>query len=165
MALIIEDGSVVADAQSYASATELATYADLRGTTLTAVEADREKLLIKAMDALQDRCWKGERVSIDQVLAFPRFDVDRDGQLLPSDEIPRELLYGQMALALAAIDTTLMPTQAAQGKGPVIEETVHGAVTIKYANSNRVLSVAAVADADALLRVLECRSGLQVVRV
>ena len=164
MALIIEDGTIVASANSYAAHSDLATYATLRGTTLTAVQADREALLIKAMDALQDRRWKGERVSIDQELAWPRTGVFRDGQLLPYDEIPRELFYGQMALALAAIDIELMPVQPAQGKGPITEETVHGAVTVRYANAGKVLSVAAVADAEALLKVLERNSGLWLVR-
>lgn len=164
MALTIEDGTIISGAQSYAAASDLTTYADLRGATLPTTDAEKEALLMQAMDALNDRCWKGERVSTEQVLAWPRAGVYRDGQLLPHDEIPRELFYGQMALAIAANSTTLMPTTEAQGKGPVTEERVEGAVTVKYANPGKVLSVAAVADADALLRVLECRSGLTVVR-
>jgi hypothetical protein len=165
MALIIEDGTEVDGAQSYAAATDLATYADLRDVTLTVVESEREALLMKAMDALQGRCWKGERVTTTQDLAWPRYGVYRDNQLLPSDEIPRELFYGQMALALAAIDSDLTPTFDANAKGPIIEETVHGAVTRRYANPGRVLPVAAVSDAEALLRVLMCSAGLRVVRI
>jgi hypothetical protein len=164
MALIIEDGSIVDGAQSYAAASDLVTYAGLRDEDLTAVEAEQEALLIKAMDALAGRCWKGERVSDDQDLAWPRYGVYRDNQLLPSDEIPRELFYGQMALAMGAIDSDLMPTFDANAKGPITEETVHGAVTRKYANPGRILPVAAVTDAEALLRVLMCRAGLRVIR-
>jgi len=164
MTIVVEDGSIVSGANSYAEHTDLAAYAELRGVTLTAVQADREALLIKAMDALYGRPWKGCRVSTEQELEWPRANVDRDGQILAHDEIPRELFYGQLALAIAAIDNDLTPTQPAQGKGPVIEERVEGAVTVKYANSGRVLNVAAAADADALLKVLERRSGLNVVR-
>ena len=161
MTITVEDGSQVASANSYASAADLGDYADLRGVTLT---VDEDILLIKAMDALYGRNWKGERVSTDQVLEWPRTGVYVDSQLRDSDAIPRELFYGQMALAIAANDNTLMPVQPAQGKGPVIEERVEGVVTRKYANSGKVLSVAAVADAEALLRVLERNSGLNVVR-
>lgn len=164
MALIIEDGTEVTSANSYASYADFVAYGLIRGVTVTAVQADGEALLIEAMDALYGRPWKGSRVTTTQSLEWPRTSVYRDGQLLDFTEIPRELSYGQMALALGAIDNTLMPTQPAQGKGAVIEERVEGAVTVKYANSGRVLSVAAVADAEALLRVLERNSGLQVVR-
>ena len=164
MTITVEDGTEVASANSYAAYSDLTAYALLRGVTITAVQADGEALLLKAMDALYGRPWKGERVTTTQVLEWPRSGVYVDGQLKTYNEIPRELFYGQLALAMAAVDNTLMPVQPAQGKGPVVEERVEGAVTMKYANSGRVLSVAAVADAEALLRVLYRRSGLTVVR-
>ena len=164
MSLIVEDGTEVSNANSYAAHTDLATYATLRGVTLTAVEADREALLIKAMDALYGRAWKGDRMTTTQALEWPRHSVYRDGQLLENDEIPRELFYGQLALAIAAIDNTLMSTTPATTKGTVIEERVEGAVTVKYNNTGKIYPVAAVAEAEALLRVLERRSGLNVVR-
>ena len=164
MALIIEDGTEVTSANSYAAYSDLTAYALLRGVTITAVQADGEALLLKAMDALYGRPWQGERVTNTQALEWPRTGVYRDGQLLTYNEIPRELFYGQLALAMAAVSTTLMPVTTGNAKGPIIEETVHGAVTLKYANSGRVSPVAAVSDANALLSVLEYRSGLRVVR-
>jgi hypothetical protein len=164
MALIIEDGSVVDGAQSYAAASDLVTYASLRDEDLTAVEAEQEALLVKAMDALQGRCWKGDRVSYDQDLAWPRYGVYRDNQLLPSDEIPDELTDGQMALAMAAIDSDLTPTFDANAKGPITEETVHGAVTRKYATPTRVSLVAAVTSAEKALRALMCNPWNRVIR-
>ena len=161
MTIIVEDGSQVTNANSYASAANLGDYADLRGVTLT---VDEDILLIKAMDALYGRPWKGERVSTTQELEWPRTGVYVDNQLRAHDEIPRELFYGQMALAIAAQDTELMPVAESNAKGPVIEERVEGAITVKYANPGKVLSVAAVSDADALLGVLEHRAGLRVVR-
>ena len=56
-----------------------------------------------------------------------------------------------------------MPTTAADSKGPVIEETVHGAVTVRYANSDRVLSVAADSKANALITNLLRNAGLMAV--
>ena len=166
MALIPEDGSIVTDADTYAEATDLAAYAALRGITITAVEAEQEALLVKAMDYLARYRgqWKGNRVSDAQALDWPRSGVYVDNRLLPSDEIPRELFYAQISLAVAAESATLLPTAAAGEKGAIIEETVSGAVTLKYANPGRVLPVAADAYADALIAVLLKYSGLQVIR-
>lgn len=166
MALIIEDGTIVANANSYASHTDLADFANLRGIDLTTTQEDREALLIKAMDKLAEYRgkWKGCRVSSTQELDFPRSGIYVDGQLLPSGEIPRELFYGQMQFALTAADTELQPVTEANAKGPITEETVHGAVTRKYANPGRVLSVAADSKAETLIRVLLRNSGLEVVR-
>ena len=161
MTIIVETGAGIANANSYASAADLGDYADLRGVTLT---TDEDVLLIRAMDALYGRNWKGERVSTDQVLEWPRTDVYVDAQLVDYEAIPRELVYGQLALAVAADTTTLMPVESGNAVGPVIEERVEGAITVKYANSGRVSPVAAVSDAEALLKVLEYRSGLRVVR-
>ena len=69
-----------------------------------------------------------------------------------------------MFLGLAAIDNTLMPVQAAYAKGAVVEERVEGAITVKYGDSGRTLSVAAVADADAVLRKLEKRPKITLFR-
>lgn len=162
--LTIENGSIVAGAVSYASAADLVAFAALRGEAVPATEAEQEALLIKAMDALQGRAWKGCRISDTQPLEWPRSGVTRDSQTLPSDQIPRELFYAQLSLALAAQTTTLQPIAEANAKGAVIEETVSGAVTLKYANNANVLPVAADARADALLRVLTHRAGLFAVR-
>jgi len=165
MTIIVEDGTEVSNANSYSSYADLVAYGLIRGITITAVQADGEVFLIEAMDALYGRPWQGERVTTTQALEFPRTGVYVDGQLQDYDEIPRELFYGQLALALSAHEgTSLMPVTAGNAKGPIIEETVHGAVSLKYANPGRVSNVAAVADAEALLRVLEKRSGLRVVR-
>lgn len=164
MTIVVEDGTVVSGANSYVTHTELATYADDRGVTLTAVQADREALLFNAMDDLKGRCWRGTRIDIDQELDFPRANIWRDGFVLPHDEIPTELKNGQMSLALAAISITLQPAESAQGKGAVIEERVEGAVTIKYSDSGRALSTANVPEAESYLRVLECRPWLNVIR-
>ena len=163
MAIIVEDGTEVANANSYAAHTDLSDYADLRNITLSIDQDVREGYLIEAMDFIANFNWKGERLTTTQPLAWPRSGVVRDGQFLPHDEIPRELFYGQLALAIAAINNTLMPTLAANAKGPVIKEKVD-VLEVGYANAARVLSVAADSTADALLKVLIRRSGLTVVR-
>ena len=70
MALVIEDGSIVPNAQSFVQAAELVTYATLRNLAFPALEADQEALLIKASDYLLSREaeFKGQRVSSAQAL-------------------------------------------------------------------------------------------------
>jgi hypothetical protein len=165
MSLIKEDGTLVTDADTYASVADLDAYATNYGVTLPTTTAEKETLLRKAMDYLAryTEKWKGTRVDDTQSLDWPRSGVYVDGVLRAEDEIPRELFYAQLSLSVAAIGTTLLPVQAAGEKGPTIEETVD-VITLKYANPNRVLAVAADATADALLRVLLRRSGLEVIR-
>ena len=169
MTIIVEDGTIVANANSYVDHTSLAAFALERGVTISAVQADREVLLFKAMDYLARYAnqWKGERVDEDQELEWPRANVVLygSGPYLPITEIPAELKNAQMALAMAAVNTTILPTATTDSKGPIIEETVHGAVTVRYANNDRVLPVASDSTADTFLRVLLRNSGLSVVRI
>jgi hypothetical protein len=83
MALIIEDGTKVADAQSYSTYDDLVAYGQLKGVTVTAVQADGEALLLEAMDMLKGRRWKGERATTTQSLEWPRTGVYCDDQLVP----------------------------------------------------------------------------------
>lgn len=165
MALVIEDGTIVANANSYQSVANLDAWATEMGDTLPATTAEKETLLFKAMEAMVGRNWKGDRVGSTQVLDWPRHNVYVDGQLLSHQSIPRHLEQGQLQLALAANRTTLQPTTAANAKGPIIEERAEGAVTVKYANTGKVMPVAAAADAETHLNELTRNSGLLVVRV
>lgn len=164
--LIIEDGIGRADAESYATAEELAMYAQKRGVTVPADDDEREVLLVKAMDKLgeYDARWLGCRASSTQALAWPRKDVWLNGSRFPANTIPRELQYAQLAFAIEAISNDLQKTVTPQDTGPVIEKTVDGAVTVKYANPGKVLPVSAFAKADALVAVLLKRGGLFAIR-
>ena len=50
MALVIEDGSRVAGANSYVTLAEARAFASARGVTLSAVDATLEPFVIKAFD-------------------------------------------------------------------------------------------------------------------
>jgi len=102
MSLIIEDGTEVANANSYTTDAELVAYALARGITIPATEALRDVLQIKAMDYLAslEMNYKGIRVTQTQLLSFPRFNVDLNGYILNSDTIPLELKNGQLELSL-----------------------------------------------------------------
>ena len=105
MALVItvEDGSIVADANSYVTAAELVTYAAERGITGLSADADvRANLLFKAMDYIETRVFQGQQVDFGvQALVWPRDDVYIDGNLLSNTAIPLMLKRSQCELALA----------------------------------------------------------------
>lgn len=162
MALIVEDGTVVANAQSYADAAELVAFAALRGVALPSSEAAQEQLLIKAMDALEEfaRKWKGEPVSASQALAWPRKNVVLDGMSHAANDIPRELQYAQMQLAVEANSGDLQPNEQQQ---QTTKEKV-GPIEITYENKGKVLGVSAFAKPMALIRPL-LRNHLTLTRV
>jgi len=114
--LIIEDGSVVANANSFANDSEFNTYASLRNMTVPATQPDREALLILAMDYLfsKEQTLKGSRVSSEQTLMYPRRGVCANGFNIASDAIPLSLKSAQMELALQANDSGLLVTGEVQ---------------------------------------------------
>lgn len=116
MALIIEDGSIVVGAQSVVTAAEMLTYANLRGLTVPSVEADREKLLILAMDYLKsiENRMKGTRTDVDQELPEPRQNVWLFGETFDANTIPEEYKNAQIEAAIAANTQSLLLNESSQ---------------------------------------------------
>ena len=104
MALIIEDGSQVVDANSYVTDVEYTTYATLKGLTVGATAELREIELLKGADYLQslETSMKGTRASSTQAISYPRYNVVLYGYLLSSDKIPTELKQAQIEAAAHA---------------------------------------------------------------
>lgn len=138
MALTIEDGSIVAGADSLATAVELVTYAANFGRTIPATEAAQEALLRRAylqMDALP---WKGQLVSIEQTGSWPRYNVCRGNFTIASDSIPAQIKAGQMALATEIYADDLDPPELRAGA--VTKERVEGAVDVQYGQAPKSLN-------------------------
>lgn len=97
MAIIVEDGTIVAGANSYLSVADVIAYFDLVG--YSAYEALsptllQEQILYRAMLYIENKFrnrWKGERVSSEQTLAFPRKYVVVDGITIATNVIPQQL--------------------------------------------------------------------------
>ncbi len=127
--LIIEDGTNVASANSFATTAELEAYATLRGLTIPALHDDLEPLLVKAADylfSLEDD-FKGSRTNTTQVMPFPRdyitmFDLDISGT------IPEILKQAQCRIAYDAIANDLQAT----GSGRVIKKEGVGPLVVEY---------------------------------
>jgi len=114
MAFIVEDGTNVANANSYETVAALNTYWKDRGrssTFLASTNSLKESALILATDYVDSTFinrWKGLRTNDSQVLAWPRKGVvDQDGVTLDDDLIPSALKNSVFELAdahLAGVD-------------------------------------------------------------
>jgi len=107
--LIIEDGSIVEGANSYATVQQIIDYAAARGVTMQVSSpspGDDEPIkimAIKAMDFLETYRyqWKGEEVNAaTQPLAWPRKNVIINCVTLPSNTIPTQIIRAQCQLCL-----------------------------------------------------------------
>ena len=101
MAVVKEDGTIVAGANSYIDATDLSDYMAARGLTLTGTAAT---LIIQAMDVVDQNNFIGTKYSATQTTQWPRSGAYVDGYLLDENYIPVELMNAQCE-AVIAIDT------------------------------------------------------------
>lgn len=99
MTIIVEDGTIVTNANSYVTTAELDTYATARGVTI--ISGDREKYLLLAMDYLEPLRFIGTKYSATQALQWPRSGAYIDGYLLDEDAIPTLLKNAEMQIAMS----------------------------------------------------------------
>lgn len=153
MALVIEDGSIVTDANSYVTIDEARAYATARGKTLPVVDADLTALLISAMDYLeaQRARYQGSKVSATQELQFPREGVQIDGIDLEATAIPSILKQAQIRLAIeAAAGVDLMPTRT----GAFVKKEEVGPIVTEYSEKVGVSVEPEITAVEALLAPL-----------
>jgi len=138
MALTVEDGTGLADAQSYISVTDADTHFSARGITLwdTLLEAEKEQALTRATDymvqAYRTR-WLGERVLSTQALDWPREGVEVDGFEIDAGFVPAEVKRACAELAFKAASGEL----AADLERETLREKV-GPIEVEY-NPNGLL--------------------------
>lgn len=112
MALVIEDGSLVAGANSFVTVAEVRAFAGARTSTLPVADADVEASCIRAMDyinAFRDK-FKGSKVAATQALQWPRSGAYVDGFEVAETEIPQVLKSAQCQLAVDAAALDLQPS-------------------------------------------------------
>ena len=129
MAIVVEDGTAKADAETYISVADADTYHSNRANTAWAALStpNKEAALRKAADYMLQVYrlrWKGSRVTGTQALDWPRNFVVRDDfesstlngaqiiggrQYYPSDEVPVEIQRATAELALKSSSADLAP--------------------------------------------------------
>jgi hypothetical protein len=101
MAIVVEDGTIVAGANSYTDAAALNAYLDVRGLQLSFQNGDEEALLHQAMDYIETRDFIGNKLTKAQSTQWPRSGVSVDGFPVEEDEIPSDLSLAQIETAIA----------------------------------------------------------------
>ena len=165
MSIVVEDGTLVKGANSWVTRAEYIAYAKTKGITIhNSATADAE--LIKACEFINshEENLKGDKTDRDQATAYPRDNLTLEGFAWGSDEIPRQVILCQLAVALdinAGIDPYNPPAnpaiQAKKEKVDVIE--------VEYFGRDSGQKMSRTSTATAILNTLLRRSGLQIALV
>ena len=138
--LIIEDGTIVAGANSFITLVDARTLADDRGISLPVLDDDAIDALIKGGIYVnnQEPSLQGTRVSALQTMCYPRKGVTRYTFDVEDDAIPADLLCAQVEAA-ASIGAGVNPYAVDTGK-EVASQTVTGAVARTFFESGKTNS-------------------------
>ena len=131
--IIAEDGTGLANSNSYATEAELTTYATDRGITIAGTTA---VLLIQAMDYLEQKGFIGTKGSEAQALQWPRWGALLDGYYIETTDIPVLLKESQMEFALG-IDGGTNPLSN-QDRETTREKV--GDIEVEYSGSARAVT-------------------------
>ena len=151
MAIVTEDGTGLATAETYISVTDTDTYHAARGqdTWATITTAQKEQALRRAteyMTQVYTSRWQGDRVYPNvQALDWPRLGVVVNNDFVDNDAVPTTIERACAELALKAAAGALLD-DLTQG---VIREKV-GVIEVEYDRlSSRVVKYKAI---DAMLQ-------------
>jgi hypothetical protein len=159
VALIVEDGTGVANANAYASLAFADSYHALRAnkTWADATVAAKTGAIIRATDYVDQR-WRfvGQTTEAIQALAWPRINAIDVNGALHDDEVPEPVKKATAEYALRALERALLPDPSTDdgGKfvtlkreklGPLEEETrfseaLGRAFTQPFPSADRILS-------------------------
>jgi hypothetical protein len=117
VALIVEDGTGVANANSFVTRAQIISYAAARGVTIADEDAS-DVFAIKAMDYLAIRQWCGVPAFVDQTTPWPRKGIV-EGDTADDYEytIPANIVAAQLQLALESKNgIDLLPSRSANAQ-------------------------------------------------
>ena len=120
MALIVEDGTRVANSNTYISLADAEVYMGDRidSNWTSAATDEKNAALIEAGMYLDSLNWKGEKVVRDQSMELPRQNFfDSDGFEFTTTQIPARVLDAQVEAAREHLaGSTLLPTVKPEGR-------------------------------------------------
>lgn len=134
MALVVEDGTGKATANTYISESDADTYHSDRGNSAwaAATTAAKQAALITATQYLDGRYrgrWTGRRTLLAQALAWPRYNAyDADGFVL-SAVVPTQVARATAEAALYALSNDLTPEL---DRGGAVSREKVGPIEISY---------------------------------
>lgn len=162
MALIVEDGTIVTNADSWVSRADYIAYALTLGVTIADTDA-ADVQLVKAGEYINrhEDNLKGYLVDRNQSMKFPRYDLWIEGFSWTHEEIPRQVILAQMAFALDLNDGIDLYNRPVNPNLAVTRERVEGAIDISYAvGENAPQKLGRTSTGDALLASLLRSNGL-----
>ena len=160
MALIVENGTGLEDADSYISLVDARAYALKFGYTLPVDDTQAEIFLRKgAIDVdLHESSFAGGRLNDNQGLAWVRVNAYKcSGQnqiTIPSDTVPNEAKYAQVIYADAY--TKGLTVRANDDGLAVAAKEVTGAVKIAYFDNSKTGGAIEITEATDMLASLMC---------
>ncbi len=160
MALIVEDGTGKADATSFVTRAEYIAYGAARGVTIPDEDAS-DVDLVKAMDFILTKCFRGDPTVADQALPFPRHVENFDGTLaFPDDAVPTPIKRAQMDAGLAVREGVVLTPNVSASSSAVKREKV-GPIETEYETAMAYDSPTLPA-ISAALRPYECGQGARI---
>ncbi|MBY0356210.1 MAG: hypothetical protein K2Q12_10865 [Rickettsiales bacterium] len=145
MALVVEDGTGINNANAYVSVAEADAYFTARNITswVTRNTPDKEKGILYATSFLDSQFyWYGHIKRSEQALGWPRILVyDTEGRSLNSGAVPQRVKDAACELALEALDKPLSPSLA---RGGAIKRQRVSSLEIEYfekASSDRTFPI------------------------
>lgn len=160
MALIVETGTGLSNADSYITLADARVYAANYGLTLPADDTEAEIALRQgcAYIELQEGRYSGTRVSTSQALAWPRTDASNSvGVDYPDNVVPIQLGRAQVAAAAEFAKGT--DVRATDDGKSVASEAITGAVSVSYFNNGKTGESVVITRALDELRILLVNGG------
>lgn len=157
--LIVEDGSIVPNADSWLSLADARALAAKYGYVLPADDTEAESALRNGAMyvGLQEPAMCGRRVSAAQSLSFPRTGISLYGFPVASNIIPDQVKLAQL---IAGVEYGNGADVRASSDGRITTmERVEGAVTVEYANNGNTGATITITAAMDALRPLLCGSN------
>lgn len=166
--IIVEDGSIVENANSYITVSGVGVYASDYGYTdwASATDAVKTQSLLKGMRYIEGLPFKGYRQTEDQSLEFPRSELyDRDGYLVDESTIPVKLVSAVCEAAIASLPTSELELQANKSRDDYLKKVNVADVVIEewYASGNSVRNSSRVIY-DLLVGFLKSSSIVEIMR-
>jgi hypothetical protein len=163
LALLVEDGTGVAGANSFATLAQARDYAALRGVNLSAVDSVVTAFLVKATDWLKPKSYLGTKTNAGETyLPWPRSDIVVDDEDFDEDTVPTGIVEVTCQLCIEQHNgVTLSPS----AKGAGIKREKIGPMDTEYATSSRATTPRMPIVEDMLNPWLASRGGLRTLRV
>lgn len=158
--MIVEDGTIVANANSYMTVAEYKTYWLNRNETICDNDPDIEGALVVSTQYLDDNCFKGSIVSDSQSLSWPRSNAyDKEGRLIANTVIPQALKNALAEYAKRQLVESIAPDPSNSGDVTYQRDKLGSMETETHYQENSATTAKSFPLADNWLKGLTCNGG------